>query len=393
MIWPVTRPPETLAERLAAAERQRQGQHRQRRRRLFERLPGQRVRTAQGTLHDFSSNDYLDLAHGPAAGAAGSGASALVSGYGPAHAALEEALAAWLQREAVLLTTSGFMANLAVATSLSQRDDLIVQDRLCHASLIDAARLSGARLRRFPHADLAAAERQLARDRGGHRLLVSDGVFSMDGDLAPVAGLARLAAAQGATLVIDDAHGLGVLGADGGGICELAGLTAKEVPVLVGTLGKSFGVGGAFIAGDRTLIRHLENTARSIIYSTALAPVLASTALQRLEAVRAPERRQRLRSMVSYFRRRATELAIPLLPSETPIQPLVLGDETRTLAVAQALEQAGYLVGAIRPPTVPEHTSRLRITLSAGHSEACIDGLLTALRQALDDLPPVNDSA
>jgi 8-amino-7-oxononanoate synthase len=344
-----------------------------------------RVRAGQRVLHNFSSNDYLGLAGGETAGDSGSGASALVTGYQPCHEALERALADFLGREAVLLTSSGYLANLAVLTALADRGDTVVQDRLCHASLVDAARLSGARLKRYPHGDTAAARRRL-EGAGGHRLLVTDGVFSMDGDPAPLAELAALASDEAATLVVDDAHGIGVLGEGGGGLCEVLKLDTDDVPVLIGTLGKAFGAAGAFIAGRRELIEHLENHGRSIIYSTALAPVSARAALVALERIRAGEAlRRRLGDHIERLRRGAGERGIELLPSSTPIQPLLLGDPARALAVSAALERRGYLVTPIRPPTVPAGTSRLRITLSAAHEPDQITGLLNALAEALEE--------
>ncbi|MEE4173057.1 MAG: 8-amino-7-oxononanoate synthase [Xanthomonadales bacterium] len=381
------RPAERLADRLATARAHRQERRRHRRRRALEPLPGMRVRAAGKVLHNFSSNDYLGLAGEPFPGAAtGSGASALVTGYQPAHEALERALAAFLDREAVLLTSSGYLANFAALTALAGRGDTIVQDRLCHASLVDAAKLSGAGLRRYPHADPAAAARQLEA-AGGHRLLVTDGVFSMDGDFAPVAELAALARREGATLVVDDAHGIGVLGATGRGLCEGSGLDAGDVPVLIGTLGKAFGVAGAFIAGSRSLVEHLENHARSIIYSTALPPAMAEAGLAALERLSTgSDLRERLSERIDQLRRGAAERGIDLLPSETPIQPLVIGAEEDALALSAALEERGYLVTAIRPPTVPVGTSRLRITLSAAHAPEQVIGLLDALAGALADL-------
>jgi len=356
-----------------------------------EPLPGMRLREGDRVLHNFSGNDYLGLAERPAAGGAGSGASALVTGYQPVHRDLERALGRFLEREAVLLCGSGYLANLAVATALAGRGDTIVQDRLCHASLIDAARLSGATLRRYAHADVAAAGQRLA-DARGLRLLVTDGVFSMDGDTAPLAALSAAAAEHSATLVVDDAHGIGVLGERGGGLCEELGMGVGQVPVLVGTLGKAFGAAGAFIAGSLDLIAHLENHARSVIYSTALAPAAAAAALRSLQVIReTPERRERLRAHVRVFRAGAAGRDIPLTPSVTPIQPIVLGAEDRALELSARLAADGYLVTAIRPPTVPEGTSRLRVTLSAAHEPAQLEGLLDALHKhiaALDETAP-----
>ncbi len=316
----------------------------------------------------------------------GSGASALVTGYQPCHQALEEALADFLGREAVVLTSSGYLANLAALTALAGRGDTIVQDRLCHASLVDAARLSGAQLKRYPHGDAAAARRQLS-GTDGHRLLVTDGVFSMDGDAALLTELAALARDEQATLVVDDAHGIGVLGEGGGGLCELQNLGEDEVPVLIGTLGKAFGAAGAFIAGTRALIEHLENHGRSVIYSTALPPVTVEAGLAALERIRSGQAlRLRLEGHIRSLRQGAAERGIELLPSVTAIQPLLIGDASAALAVSGALERRGYLVTAIRPPTVPAGTSRLRITLSAAHEPEQVTGLLDALAEVLAEV-------
>lgn len=334
-------------------------------------------------LHDFSSNDYLGLANRAAAGRTGAGASALVTGYGPEQRELETALATFLGREAVLVCSSGYLANLAVLTTLAGRGDTLVLDRLCHASLIDGARLSGARLKRYAHADPAAAATRLA-DADGHRLLVTDGVFSMDGDRAPLAALRDVAVETGATLVVDDAHGIGVLGERGGGLCECLGLDAGDVPVLIGTLGKAFGAAGAFIAGSGELVEHLENHGRSVIYSTALSPAVAVAGRDALDVIReADGPRRALRRRIAGFRAGAAERGLPLMPSDTPIQPLVLGEPRKALALQAFLESRGFLVAAIRPPTVPEGTSRLRITLSAAHDEAVVTTLLDALAEGL----------
>jgi len=383
----VSRPPETLARRLEQAAQRRQQQHRQRERRVLQPLPGQRVQTGGRVLVNFSSNDYLGLGLTAACGATGSGASALVCGYQPVHQALEMRLAEFLQRDAVLLVSSGYAANLAAVTSLVGRGDTVVEDRLCHASLIDAARLSGASLKRYAHADADAAAKRLGASEG-HTLLVTDGVFSMDGDEAPLAALARIAAGNGATLMVDDAHGIGVLGACGGGLLEEAALGQADVPVLIGTLGKAFGGAGAFIAGSAALVQQVVNEGRSVIYSTAMSPAMAQAGLAALDRLPfQPELRERLHANIAYFRRGATERGLALLTSRTPIQPLVLGSEQRALSVSARLEAAGFLVSAIRPPTVPPGTSRLRMTLSAAHEQAQIDGLLDALVNALHDIP------
>jgi 8-amino-7-oxononanoate synthase len=349
------------------------------------------VRVAGGReLTDFSSNDYLGLARHPALSAAmsecsarlgaGSGASHLVSGHGREHAALEEELAAFTGRERALLFSSGYLANLAVMTVLAGRGERVLLDRLCHASLIDGARLSGAAFRRYAHADARAAAALAARAPGHACLIATDGVFSMDGDLAPLPQLARTARAHGAWLVVDDAHGLGVLGATGRGALETFGLDAEDVPVLVGTLGKAFGSYGAFVAGSAALIELLIQKARSYIYTTALPQPVAAATREALKVAQSEGwRRERLSALTARFRRSAAAAGVPLSPSTTPIQPVVLGTAAAALAAQRSLEAAGLWVVAIRPPTVPPGAARLRVTLSAAHTEAEVDELVRQL--------------
>lgn len=343
--------------------------------------------TTLGTL-DFAGNDYLGLARDPrvqtaqAEGArrfgAGAGASHLVSGHLAVHDALEDALAQWTGRQRALLFSTGYMANLGVLQALADSNTAVFQDRLNHASLLDGATLSGARSRRFHHRDSADLERLLARSSAAHKLVVSDGVFSMDGDVADIATLAHASQQHNAWLMIDDAHGLGVLGADGSGC--VAGFDSQAVPILVGTLGKALGTAGAFVAGDAALIDHLTQFARSYIYTTAQPPSIAAATLEALTIVqREPEHRQRLQCHIDYFRQQAQALGLPLADSHTPIQPLLLGNEPRTMAWAAKLAQRGIHVGAIRPPTVPNGAARLRITLSARHSLSDIDRLIEGL--------------
>ena len=344
-------------------------------------------------LIDFSSNDYLGLAHHPALAAAmsacaarrgaGSGASHLVTGHGPEHAHLEEELAAFTGRARALLFSTGYMANLAVMAALSGRGERVLLDRLCHASLIDGARLSGATLRRYAHADADSAARLAAADRERAALIATDGVFSMDGDLAPLPQLARIAASLGAWLVVDDAHGLGVVGASGRGVLEHFALGSEAVPVLIGTLGKAFGSFGAFVAGDADLIEFLIQKARPYIYTTALPqPVAAATRAARALLQAEGWRRERLHALTAYFRRAAHAAGVPLTASSTPIQPIVLGSAACALAAQRELQQAGFWVVAIRPPTVPAGSARLRVTLSALHTEAELDALVERLARA-----------
>lgn len=372
--------------RLAGARREREAAQRWRRRRVNH-----------GAALDFSGNDYLGLALEPrvreaaADGArrfgAGAGASHLVSGHLAVHEALENALAEWLGRERALLFSTGYMANLGVLQALTDGETAVFQDRLNHASLIDGATLSGARSRRFHHRDSDDLERLLTRSRAAHRLIVSDGVFSMDGDVADVSALADAARRHRAWLMIDDAHGIGVLGEHGGGCTE--GMGSAAVPVLVGTLGKALGTGGAFVAGDAALIEHITQFARSYVYTTAQPPAVASATLEALNIVRRePEHCARLHANIRTFRREARRLGLPLADSATPIQPLMLNDETRTLRWAAALERRGIAVGAIRPPTVPQGQARLRITLSARHTHADIERLLDGLVACQREVTP-----
>ena len=369
---------EAWQQRLADARAHRQQTERWRTRQV-----------AKSNTLDFAGNDYLGLAQDPrvseaqAAGArrygAGAGASHLVSGHLEVHDALEEALARWTGRERALLFSTGYMANLGVLQALADRHTALFQDRLNHASLIDGAALSGARSRRFHHRDAIDLESLLARSECAHKLVVSDGVFSMDGDIADIATLAEVSRQHNAWLMIDDAHGVGVLGDNGSG-CVGSTWNSTDVPILVGTLGKALGTAGAFVAGDAELIEHLIQFSRSYIYTTAQPPAIAAATLKALEIVQGePERRDQLNANIAYFRHEALQLGLPLSESATPIQPLILGDETRTLSWALQLQQKSIQVGAIRPPTVPKGESRLRVTLSARHQHDDIDQLLAAL--------------
>ena len=349
------------------------------------------------TVVDFSSNDYLGLARHPELAAAmaacargagaGSAASHLVTGHGSEHARLEEELAAFTRRERALLVSTGYMANLAVMSALAGRGERILLDRLSHASLIDGAQLAGAALTRYAHADAAAAGAAADEDPARTTVIGTDGLFSMDGDLAPLAALARVARRTDAWLVVDDAHGLGVVGASGRGTLEECGLGAADVPVLIGTLGKAFGSFGAFIAGEADLIEYLIQKARSYIYTTALPQPVAAASRKGLALAQAEGwRRARLAALIERFRRHAAQAQVPLGPGRTPIQPVVLGSERAVLAAQHALEAEGLWVVAIRPPTVPKGTARLRVTLTASHTEAQIDQLAESLGRCCERL-------
>jgi 8-amino-7-oxononanoate synthase len=387
---------------------------------------------------DFSSNDYLGLARHPAVAeamsecasrcGAGSGAAHLVTGHGSEHARLEEELAAFTGRERALLFSTGYMANLAVMATFADRTECVVLDRLSHASLIDGSLLSGARLRRYAHSDAAAAESILARHSQTAAVIATDGVFSMDGDVAPLPALARVARAHDAWLIVDDAHGLGVVGENGRGTVEHFSLDEDDVPVLVGTLGKAFGSFGAFVAGSANVIELLMQKARPYIYTTALPQPVAAATRKAIEiAQRESWRRERVLALAARFREGAGRLGVSLAPNDvsgsaerlsvslapnntsggaerlgvqrnntsdgargshanehvmTPIQPLIFGSSEAALAAQQRLDAAGFRVVAIRPPTVPRGSARLRVTLSASHTESQVDALLDALSQA-----------
>jgi len=389
-----------LDERLRAELARLEAASLKRARRIVEARGPSATLTVDGEpLVDFSSNDYLGLAGHPevraalVAGAAhwgvGAGAAHLVTGHTRAHRALEEALAAATGRPAALLFSTGYMANLGIASALAGRGDLVLEDRLNHASLLDAGLLSGARFARYEHGDALDAARVLASSTAPTKLVLTDGVFSMDGDLAPLPELAATARAHGATLVVDDAHGLGVVGASGRGTLEHFGLGLDDVPVLMGTLGKAFGTFGAFVAGSTDLVEYLVNRARTAVYTTALPPALAAASHAALEvAAREGWRRERLASLVARFRAGAAARGLALAASSTPIQPLLVGTAVRAVALSAALRARGLLVAAIRPPTVPEGTARLRITLSAAHDEAQLERLLDALSGALAEARP-----
>jgi len=373
---------------------QRQARHLNRQRRVVAGNHAVEVQTADRPMLNFSSNDYLGLASHPELVAAlknaadrdgvGSGASALVTGFREQHYLLENELAEFLQREKVLLCSSGYLANLAVATSLAGKGDVIIQDKLCHASLIDAARLSEARLLRYAHADAEALQRRLANENKGNTLVVSDGIFSMDGDTPPLARMATLCQEHQAWMVVDDAHGIGVCGPAGRGSVVAAGLCEQQVPILTGTLGKAFGCFGAFVAGSAALIDHLVNEARSYIYTTAMPPAIAASARIALRRVIEDDwRREHLQLLIGHFRRAAASRGLTLMDSVSPIQPMVIGDSEATVKLAADLQRKGFLVIAIRPPTVREGTARLRITLTAAHQVAQLDALLDAIEAAV----------
>ncbi len=384
----------SLEAKLAAQLLERQHARLYRRRQVLESPQGVEVRLDGRRYLNFSSNDYLGLANHPRVikamveGAqrwgAGSGAAHLITGHSQPHHALEEELAEFTGRPRALLFSTGYMANLGVVSALLGRGDTVYEDRLNHASLIDAGILSRAKLRRYQHADAADLLGQLNTNAQGNKLVVTDGVFSMDGDLAPLAVLVETCQQTDAWLMVDDAHGLGTLGKRGGGSLEYFNLDTTAVPILIGTLGKAFGTFGAFVAGSEALIESLIQLARSYVYTTALPPAVAEATRASLQLIKTQSwRREKLQAMIKRFRHGAGELGLPLMESLTPIQPLVLGEAARALQVSQQLREQGFLISAIRPPTVPEGTARLRITFSAEHEAHQVDCLLAALEESL----------
>lgn len=354
---------------------------------------GVHITLASGDRVSFCSNDYLGLAsHRDISSTiarsvetcgVGSGASHLVSGHSRFHRELEERLAALTGAQKVLLFANGYMANLALLSVLAGRNSTIIADRLNHASLIDGAILSRARFKRYRHldADDARAHADQAVDAGDSVVIATDSAFSMDGDIAPLATLDRLANDIGAPLVVDDAHGFGVLG-EGTGAVKHFGLSGSAI--MMATLGKAVGVYGAFVAADARVIESLIQFARPYIYTTALPPALAAGCITAINIMENESwRRRHLANLIARFKHGAAQLALPLLASDTPIQPVLCGSSEAALAASRWLDQCGYLVTAIRPPTVPQGTARLRITMSAAHSDADVDGLLSALAEAL----------
>ena len=371
----------------ALAKRRAAGLYRSRR--IIDSPQGPELRSGDRLLLSFCSNDYLGLAADPRVlkafqdGAArwgvGSGAAHLVSGHSAAHHVLEEELAAFVGRPRALLFSTGYMANLGTVAALLGRGDQILEDRLNHASLLDAGLGSGAAFARYRHGDVADLERR-ADAAARRRLIVTDGVFSMDGDVAPLVELAAAAERRHAWLMVDDAHGFGVLGPEGRGSVAAADLSMAQVPVLMATLGKALGTFGAFVAGSEELIETLIQQARTYVYTTATPPAVAEATREALRIARSEAwRRERLQSLIERFRAGAAQLGLPLMDSDTPIQPLLVGDSAAAVKLAMRLEQAGILVAAIRPPTVPAGSARLRITLSATHTENHVDRLLEAL--------------
>lgn len=392
----------SIDEDLAPALLARQQQHLYRRRRTVETAQSTTVHVDGRDLINFCSNDYLGLANHPFVIDAfknaadlygvGSGASHLVCGHSAEHHRLEQDIAALMGRERALLFSTGYMANVGTINALVGKGDAVFEDKLNHASLLDGGLLSGARFQRFLHNDLDDLEKKLQRSDANRKLIVVDGVFSMDGDLAPLPELSALAEKYNAWLMMDDAHGFGCLGKTGAGTAEHFSLSQQQLPIVMGTLGKGAGSFGAFIAGSETLIETLIQEARPYIYTTAMPPAVAAATRASLQLFQSEAwRREQLNQLIAQFRQGAQALGLQLMPSPTAIQPIVFGSADTTLQVAEQLQSLGYWVGAIRPPTVPVNTSRLRVTLSAAHSAEQVDGLLSALAKAVKFVGELSD--
>ncbi len=375
---------------LQAALEQRKAAARYRQNRLREGGQGVNVIVDGSRFISFCSNDYLGLSNHPAVVKSfkkaaenygvGSGSAHLICGHSESHHALEHELAEFTGRDRALLFSTGYMANIGVICALLSREDQILEDRLNHASLLDGGLLSKARFKRYLHNDLDNLQNKL-NNLNGKTFIVTDGVFSMDGDLALLPELSNLAHRNNAWLMVDDAHGLGVMGETGGGILQHYGLTQQQVPVLMGTLGKGFGTFGAFVAGSDALIETLIQKARTYIYTTALPAAVAEATRTSLNIVIAESwRRDKLKQLTERFRSGAKQLGLSVMCSQSAIQPVLIGDSQSTLNISHALLNQGFLVSAIRPPTIPKGAARLRITFSANHQEQQVDQLLDALQ-------------
>ena len=375
------------------AERQLSGRYRRLRTRSGEQ--GVSVIIDGKEMLSFCSNDYLGLAAHPIITKAfinaaetegvGSGAAHLLSGHSYYHQQLEEALADFMGQQSVLLFSSGYQANLGVIDGLMSRGDVVIQDKLNHASLLDGGRLSTAKSWRYHHADMGSLQRRLRQTEDSDcRLVVTDGVFSMDGDLAPLQPLIQLTQKHQAALMVDDAHAIGVLGKHGRGSVEHWQVKAEHMPIVMGTLGKAFGTAGAFVAADKDVIETLIQQSRTFVYTTAQPAAVAAASLASLVLVRTENwRREKLQTLIEQFRKGAAELGIATMNSLTPIQPIMIGDDKKAIVIGQELESRGFLLGVIRTPTVPLGSARLRVTLSTNHTEQNIKQLLEALEDVI----------
>lgn len=374
-----------LADELEQLQQQSLYRHR----RVISSPQGVNIKIDGQQVINFSSNDYLGLANhsdviesfkkATNSYGVGSGSAHLICGHSRSHHALEEELAEFTGRDRALLFSSGYMTNVGVISALLSRGDQVFEDRLNHASLLDGGLLSGAKFKRYKHIDLDDLQKKM-QDRDGRTLVVTDGVFSMDGDLAKLPELTSLANDKNAWVMVDDAHGFGVLGQTGGGVVQHYGLTQQQVPVLMGTLGKSFGTFGAFVAGSEVLIETLIQKARTYVFTTALPAAVTEATRTSLKLVITDNwRRDQLKQLVARFRMGASQLGFQLMQTDSAIQPILIGNSQKAVDISEALLNQGFLVSAIRPPTVPKGEARLRITFSANHKEQHIDQLLDAL--------------
>jgi 8-amino-7-oxononanoate synthase len=384
----------SLLDALIANAKQREAQFLRRARRIHEQRDGPWAVLNEQRVLNFSSNDYLGFAQhtdiisafkkGAEQYGVGSAGSALVSGYFSPHRILEEQAAELFGYEACLYVGSGYLANIGVLQTLLDAQSVCVQDKLNHACLIDGARFSGCTLKRFAHQDLSSAENFCSQAQSNNIFLVSDGVFSMDGDVAALSALASIAKHSNATLMIDDAHGVGVLGDKGLGSVHANKLNAQQVPILIVPAGKALGGQGALILSKQIIIQHLVETARPYLFSTAPAPAMAAALSQSLHCLQQqPEHHARLQTNIQHFTTLAVAADLPILPSHSTIQPLMVGSNERALWLSEQMMQKGFWLSAIRPPTVPAGKARLRITLTALHEAEHISALVTALQSAL----------
>ena len=375
---------------LAKQLQQRHAQHRYRSRLVVDSPQSTTMHVAGKNLLTFCSNDYLGLANHPKIVEAftraahrygvGSGASHLINGHSLEHHRLEEELAEFTGRDRALLFSTGYMANIGVINALLGRRDAVFEDKSNHASLLDGGLLSSAQFVRYHHNNVNDLKKKLIASSAEKKLIVTDGVFSMDGDFADLPALCALANEYDGWVMVDDAHGIGCIGKNGNGTTEYFNLGQTDIPILMGTLGKAFGCFGAFVAGSTTLIEALIQFARSYIYTTALPPAVAAATRASLQLIKEESwRREKLQALIQQFRNGCEQLNLPLMPSTTAIQPIVIGADQRTKQIADQLQENGILVTAIRPPTVPVGTARLRVTFSAEHTEADVEHLLNAL--------------
>lgn len=360
-------------------------------RRVMSSPQGIKIEIDGKQVINFCSNDYLGLANHPEViksfnkaaqdYGVGSGSAHLICGHSDSHHKLEQELAEFTGRDRALVFSSGYMANLGVISALLKKGDQVFEDRLNHASLLDGGLLSGARFKRYLHKDINDLQSKIGISKA-RTLIVTDGVFSMDGDLAALSELAKFASEHNAWLMVDDAHGFGVLGDTGGGIVQHYGLKQQQVPILMGTLGKSFGTFGAFVAGSEVLIETLIQKARTYIFTTALPAAIAEATRTSLKIVKTESwRRDKLTHFLARFRAGAQQLGLQLMQSDSAIQPILIGESQKAVEISDALLKQGFLVSAIRPPTIPKGEARLRVTFSAKHHEHQVDRLLDALNK------------